>query len=155
MITAGCAHSIRYNPNKLNVNTLRFATESVRRSSHLCYSLRKSQLQHRCMARSYITDMETPAINDSNTLISTKRLQTADASCLRMLQVALQLWAGSSGQGTRQAGEGRSRGAAMHVLGSDWQENRSHPASSSPTPSNCLVFASEIYLSCVQVVIRQ
>lgn len=155
MITAGCAHSIRYNPNKRNVNAARFAAESVRRSSLLCYSLRKSQLQHRCTGRSYITDAETPAINDSKMLISMKRLQTADASCLRTLQAALELWAGGSGQGTRWAGESRSRHPAAHVPGSDRQENRSHPASSSQTPSECLVFASEIYLSCVQVVIRQ
>lgn len=30
MITAGRAHGLRYNPNKWNVNTVRFATESVR-----------------------------------------------------------------------------------------------------------------------------
>lgn len=93
MIAASCAHGIRYNPNKLNVNTARFATESVRiRSSLLSYSLRKSRLRHRCVARSSITDMETPAINDSNMLIATKQLQTADASCVRRLRAALQVW---------------------------------------------------------------
>lgn len=105
------------------------------------------------MARSYVADMKPPAVNDSVMLISMKLLQTMNASSLRMLQATLG-WA-AVGRGMRQAGEGRSQGIAMDVLGSDRQESRSHPASCSQTPSECLVFASEFYSSYIQVVIRQ
>lgn len=79
--------------------TLHWVVLRQKISSLLCNSLRKSQLQHRWVARSCRTDVEAPAITDSTGLISTKRLQTAGASSSRALRAALQRGAGSSGQG--------------------------------------------------------
>lgn len=74
MVTAGCTPGIRCNSNTLNVNTGRFAAESIRRMVFL--------LNHGCLAGNCITDMEAPTTKDSDTVVSAKRLETTSAQCL-------------------------------------------------------------------------